>query len=228
MSSLVHTPTPSLESSKAFYESLGFQEVPHNSLTLYTDGRMLIQINPARSARAGIRIFKDDWSSEIAELKQHAAVHEQDGVYILADPSNAWIYLETGEPPVSFTVQDESFSTLGNSKGLCLETADFQRSAAIYETLGFTKTMGSIEHGYVGYSRNGFDLALMAPFICPHLFFNPSITFFNGGKNLPVIQKIREAGIPMTEEITAFNKEGIVDNVIIRDPGGYGFFVYND
>ena len=29
-------------------------------------------------------------------------------------------------------------------------------------------------------------------------------------------------------KITQFNKEGIVDNVIIRDPGGYGFFIFND
>jgi hypothetical protein len=43
-----------------------------------------------------------------------------------------------------------------------------------------------------------------------------------------VIQKIRDLNIPITEEITAFNTECIVDNVIIRDPEGFGFFVFND
>ena len=54
------------------------------------------------------------------------------------------------------------------------------------------------------------------------------MTYFNGGNNLAVIQDIREAGIPITEEITQFNDRGEVDNVIIRDPGGYGFFIFND
>lgn len=75
---------------------------------------------------------------------------------------------------------------------------------------------------------DGFVISLMKPFSCPHLFFNPSMTYFNGKDNLAVIRKIREAGIPITQEITAFNTEGIADNVILRDPGGYGFFVFND
>ena len=58
--------------------------------------------------------------------------------------------------------------------------------------------------------------------------YNPSLTYFNGGKNLPVNAAIREAGIPITEEITHFNEDGIVDNVILRDPGGYGFYIFND
>lgn len=43
-----------------------------------------------------------------------------------------------------------------------------------------------------------------------------------------MIEAVRKAGIPITEEITHFNSEGIVDNIIIRDPGGYGFYVFND
>jgi hypothetical protein len=68
----------------------------------------------------------------------------------------------------------------------------------------------------------------MKPLTCLHLFFNPSLTYFNGGNNLAVIENIRKLGIPITEEITHFNKDGIVDNIIIRDPGGFGFFVFND
>jgi len=71
-------------------------------------------------------------------------------------------------------------------------------------------------------------VSFMQPNSCPHLFFNPSMTYFNGKNNLPIIAKIREAGILITEEITHFNQEGIVDNIIIRDPGGYGFFIFSD
>lgn len=228
MSCMIHTPTNGLENSISFYEKLGYKKVDHDTLTLYTDGKLLIQINPDRKARAGVRMYKTDWTAEVEQLRQHATVHEKDGVFVLADPSNAWIYLETGEMPVDFTPAEQSFSSLGNSMGMTLETADFPRSEAIYEILGFQKIMGGADKGWGAYKKDGFGVSLMAPFMCPHLVFNPSITFFNGGQNLPIIEKIREAGIPIAEEITQFNKEGIVDNVIIRDPGGYGFFVFND
>jgi len=71
-------------------------------------------------------------------------------------------------------------------------------------------------------------VSIMKPNMCPHLFFNPSLTYFNGGKNPEIIEAIRKLDIPITEEITYFNKEGLVDNIIIRDPGGYGFFIFND
>ena len=54
------------------------------------------------------------------------------------------------------------------------------------------------------------------------------MTYFNGGKNLPNIGKMREAGIEFAEEITHFSSDGVADNVIIRDPGGLGFFIFND
>ena len=73
-----------------------------------------------------------------------------------------------------------------------------------------------------------FTITLMKPMTCPHLFFNPSMTYFNGKKNLSIIEKIRQLNIPIAEEITHFNNEGIADNMIIRDPGGYGFFIFND
>ena len=45
--------------------------------------------------------------------------------------------------------------------------------------------------------------------MCPHLFFNPSLTYFNGKEGNPkVITAVRDAGIPITEEITHFNREG--------------------
>ena len=69
----------------------------------------------------------------------------------------------------------------------------------------------------------------MNPLMCPHLFFNPSLTYFNGKENNPkVIKRLRELKITITEEITHFNDKGIADNVIICDPGGYGFFIFND
>jgi len=225
MNAIIQTPTGNLAESRAFYETLGFKKLAEN---IYTDGKALVQINNARTARAGVKLFKSSWQEEIKLLKEITPVQEHKGEYLLSDGSGMFIYLVEGEPPVRFQKEEASFSTLGNFMGISVETTDFEKSVKIAEILGFKKAMGGKEHGYIVLMNDaGFGLSFMTP-PCPHMFFNPSLTYFNGKNNLSVIEKIRALKIPITEEITEFNKEGIVDNIIIRDPGGYGFFIFSD
>jgi hypothetical protein len=225
MNAIIQTPTGNLAESRAFYETLGFKKLAEN---IYTDGKALIEINNARTARAGVKLFKSSWKEEIALLKEVTQVLEHKGEHFLSDGSGMYIFLAEGEPPVSFQKEENSFSTLGNFMGISVETTDFEKSVKIAEILGFKKAMGGKEHGYIVLLNDaGFGLSFLNP-PCPHMFFNPSLTYFNGKSNLSVIEKIRALKIPITEEITEFNKEGIVDNVIIRDPGGYGFFIFSD
>jgi hypothetical protein len=105
-----------------------------------------------------------------------------------------------------------------------------EKAARVLGLLGFDKTYGNGEQGWLSLqNENGFSISLIALFSCPHLFYNPSLSYFNGKEGKPkVILQIRDLKIPITEEITAFNNNGIVHNIIIRDPGGLGFFVFND
>jgi hypothetical protein len=224
----LQTPTNKIENSQSFYDRLGFKCINKENPIVYTDGKAVIEINTDRFARAGIRCYKDSWKEEIAKLKELTTVTAVEGGHVLSDASNVWIYLVDGAPAFTITLSGASYSVLGNYVGLSLETADFKRSERIYDILGFTLTSGGGDQPWASFSNNEFTISLMGPMSCPHLFFNPSMTYFNGGKNLPVVDKIRSLGIPITEEITLFNKEGLVDNIIIRDPGGYGFFVFND
>ncbi|MCB0632810.1 MAG: hypothetical protein R2824_23235 [Saprospiraceae bacterium] len=229
MQSFIHTPTPDLAQSLDFYQRLNFQILQREPFGMVTDGNFLIEINPERFARAGVKLFADSWEDAVNRLEKLTNVHTTGDGYLLADPSNVWIYLIKGVSEWKVEPEGASASTLGNFAGLSLESTDLKRSTAIWEALGFTLSMGSVDQGWVGYqNENGFTVSFMQPNTCPHLFYNPSLTFFNGGNNPAVIKKIREAGIPITEEITHFNKEGIVDNIIVRDPGGYGFFIFND
>jgi len=229
MTAIIQTPTNKLENSISFYEKLGFKMISRENLILYTDGKAIIEINPDRFARAGIKLYKQSWENEISKLKEITTLTNLPNGYLFSDPSGVWIYLIESEAEPKYKIEDSSFSVLGNFAGLSFETTDIQKSYSIYEILGFTKGMGSIENGFVTLSHNeNFTIALMKPLSCPHLFFNPSMTYFNGKNNLAVIENIRKLNIPITEEITYFNKEGIVDNIIIRDPGGYGFFIFSD
>lgn len=229
MNAIIQTPTPNIADSLSFYTKLGFRVISEANPCIVSDGKVFIEINPDKYARAGLKFYQASWEEEIKQLKTKLPLIEMDHGALFADRSGVWNYLIEGEIPMKLEAKEEGYSHLGNYAGISLETIDIAAAAEIYEILGFEKSMGGPEQGWAVYQRkDGIGISLMQPLSCPHLFFNPSMTYFNGGKNLPIIQKIRDAGIEITEGITVFNKEGIVDNVIIRDPGGFGFFIFND
>lgn len=223
----IHTPTPDLKKSIDFYTRLGFFVDKTSEPTLVSDGDIVIEINSDRTARVGMALYGRKWGDVIPKLK--SPTHPCKGGHVCADPSGVWVYLMDGDASV---IDRKDFPTtiLGKCMGVTIETMDMVRSLAFWETLGFTISMGKAESGWVVVSAEGCPgVSIMKPLMCPHLFFNPSLTYFNGNEGNPiVIDKVRKAGIPITEEITHFNKEGIVDNIIIRDPGGFGFFLFND
>ena len=229
MNATIHTPTNNLAESLDFYQRLQFQVISYESPTLLTDGKAVVEINPDRYARAGVKLYANSWGEIVESLQALTSVISTDEGYLLSGPSGIWIYLVEGSLEVEVSLSENAFGLIGNYAGVSLETIDLAKAGKLWETLGFSKTMGSAEQGWIAYANEeGFSVSLMKPMSCPHLFFNPSLTYFNGKNNPAIIQKVREANIPIAEEITYFNKEGEVDNIIIRDPGGYGFFIFND
>jgi len=229
MRAVIHTPTPSLTQSLAFYKKLGYTVLSAESPCMVTDGKAVVEINPVRFARAGVKIYGADIDATINSIGQMTRIVATESGALLTDGNGVWIYLESEPPPVIFTTDSECYGLPGNFSGLSIETTDMDRTTGIWKAIGFSTLSGDPAHGWVSCSDNeGFSVSIMAANSCPHLFFNPSFTYFNSGRNPEVIAGIRAAGIPITEEITAFNKEGLVDNIIIRDPGGYGFFIFND
>lgn len=227
MQILTQTPTPNLNSSIDFYSKLGFRQISKNAL-IFTDGKANIEINPERYARAGFKMFKHTWQEEIHLLNGLTKVISTKEGFLFSDPSGVWIYLIETESIPAFAIEDISFGILGNYMGISLESTYAEKSFEIYQILGFKLTFETTDSGFFAMNAHDFTISIMKPNSCPHLFFNPSLTYFNGKNNQDIIAKIRFLEIPITEEITFFNKEGVVDNIIIRDPGGLGFFVFND
>lgn len=229
MNSIIHTPTPNLQKSIEFYKKLNFTILSKKNPTLVTDGKVIIEINPNKYARAGVKLYRKNWSNLIDVFQPPFKTTPIENGYLLSDPNGVWIYLMESEFVLSKDVENAKLSTLGNYGGLSIETTHIEQTISIWETLGFSKSGGDIEKGWVSYqNQDGMSVSFMTPNSCPHLFFNPSMNYFNGKNNLEIIDKIRTTGIEFTQEITEFNKEGIVDNVILRDPGGYGFFLFSD
>lgn len=229
MHTMLRTPTPNLAESVDFYRRLGFTVLRQGETVRVSDRSVIIEIDPHRSTRAGVCLAAPDWEPVARELAGLTQVHRTETGYLAADPSNVWLYLVTREADFDTPPNTIAPSALGNCAGLSLETTDIARSVRFWQTLGFAQRDGSADNGFVALQHpDGLVVNCMAPLTCPHLFFNPSLTYFNGSANAAVIEAIRQLAIPITEEITVFNDAGVVDNIIVRDPGGFGFFVFND
>ena len=229
ITAIIQTPTGDLAASKTYYKKLNFTLLSEDSPTLFTDGKMMIEINPDRYARVGLKLYKKDWQEELVVLKNNTTIIDIEGGHLVSDPNGVKVYLMDGEMKGNYKIAGESKAMPGNFAGLSIEAVNVIKTLEFWKVLGYKKTMGGIEQGWIAFENDSsIGISVMKPLVCPHLFFNPGLTFFNAGKNEPIIQKIRVAGIPIAEEITHFNKEGIVDNIIICDPGGLGFFVFND
>ena len=229
MKAIVITPTPDRNKSLYFYSALKYRILNECDPCLVTDGKVIIEIDEDRFARAGIALYHEDWSNTIAELKNDFKVMKMDKKYIVCDPNGVVVSLMSMSEYPKFKKPVEFKAATGNFNGISIEAFEFDKSLNFWQILGYKVTMGSPDGGWVAMT-NGTDVGIgMMKFnMCPHLFFNPSFTYFNGKENLNVIEEIRKANVPITEEITHFNKDGIVDNLIIRDPGGFGFFLFSD
>ena len=194
-----------------------------------TDGRAIVEIHDGRFTRPGLKVSGTNMKPLAEQLGELVPVIETNEGYLLQDPTGTSIYLTNQPTPNTSYKVETTFSLLGNFAGISLETTDPNKTIAIWKLLGFSKQSGTMDQGWVTLTNSdGLGVSIMKMNSCPHLFFNPSLTYFNGDNNLAVIEKVRRANIPITEEITHFNSEGVVDNIIIRDPGGFGFFVFND
>lgn len=229
MQTTIITPTSNLQQSVDFYKRLNFNIQTYKNVAIATAQNLTIEINSERFIRAGMKIYSKNWGDIINKLKAVTTVLEHPNGWMLNDWNGVRIYLINDELTLSDSETALQPSMLGNFAGVSIETTDLEKSAVIWHILGFAKTMGGIEQGWVVYQNSsGAGVSYMKANSCPHLFFNPSLTFFNGKNNLEIIKQVRATNIPITEEITVFNNEGVVDNIIIRDPGGYGFFLFSD
>lgn len=227
VTSLIQTPvTHNPDSTSDFYKRLGFEEITNGDDQYFTDGLAVIAVNPDRKARTAVRLFGSNWESCLDKLREVVEVHEDSGTYICSDPSGVRVHLE---PENEFEVAGQPISSLGKFAGLSIETTEFSRCLQFWQALGYEASCGDPAHGWVGLEKKGsVGISIMKFGACPHLFFSPGLTYFNSGRNLENIAHIREAGIEITEEISCFNPDSVVDNVVIRDPGGTSFFVFND
>lgn len=220
--------SPYKKESLNFYEKLNFTITEVDNQTFVSDKGIIIRLNKDNGKNPGIIVFKENIRDSIEELSSFVKILPVSDGFEFSDPSGTKITLiEAGKQIDSHINKGRSLA--GNFAGVSIGLSDPAKSIKIWELLDFKIVAGSAEHGWAAMKdKDGSTISILKLEMCPHKFFNPSLTYFNGKNNLQIIEGIRNAGIRIEEEITAFNDIGIVDNIIIREPGGIGFFIFND
>jgi len=119
-------------------------------------------------------------------------------------------------------------SLLGNYAGVCIETLYVSKIYEFWNLIGFSSASKDFSKGWIKMSSGtGDSISLLQAQQCPHLFFNPSLIYFNGSRNPKIIECLKKHNIEITEEITEFSSKGEVHNIILKDSGGLGFFIFN-
>lgn len=229
MQCTIQTITPKLEETLNFYRRLGYTVKEKEGNYSFSDGSVNIELNTSSFARVGLRFYKTSWVNEIDELEKRYQIYTKDNNTIITAEGNTWIYLIETDRKEDGQESGASKSVLGNYGGISIETGEMKKLSRLLTDLGFEFENGSADSPWCTMKyQDGFSISLMAPNNCPHLFASPSLNYFNNKNNPEVIKAIRDQGIKPWEEITVFNPQNEVDNISLRDPGGLGFFVFND
>lgn len=215
--------------TKAFYKSINFTPL-NKEETMFTDGSVVVELDGANKSRNGLHLYKIDIEKVSQNFPKGWDFKSVENKLFTTDPNGVHLVLDKGSCPHQIPKQTHK-SMLGNCAGIGLETFQWDLSIQFWSALGFVVEMGDAKKkGWVQIGHpNGGKMALMYAGMCPHSFANPSVTYFNGKEGNPkVLYSLRENKIPIYEEVTVFSAEKQVDNVILRDPNGIGFFIFND
>ena len=203
---LLESPLIKKEESITFYTKLGFDVDYTNGVYLAKENRFGIVLNPDKNSSVALRIYGRKKTTSFVS------------------PSGVLIRLFNHECPFAL---GEKSSILGNYSGISLETNSLRDSFLFWQELGFEGNY-SPSPGWIELSNKGQQLSIQKAKLCPHVFHNPSVSFFNGQKNKKIIHKIKQVELPIEEEVRFSSQEEVAQNIILKDPGGIGFFIFND
>ena len=203
-----------------------------DTLAVFSDLNQDIFLNFDPTSRLGFIVFVPDLGLVESRLSKSHPIMSIENGFRTVDPNGIPILLRSMDtlPEIDRSEVTEK-NMCGNYFGIGIESMKFEETINFWNLFGYTsKNEYDGSAGYFIMNKiNGSDLTLFQPGTCPHAFYNPSLTYFNGKEGNPiVIANLRKAGVHIAEEITVFNSLGEVDNIIIRDPGGLHAFIFND
>ena len=147
ITAIVQTCTGDFATSKSFYQKLNFELLKEDKIALFTDGKMLLEVNPANTARTGLKLYQENWETTLKALEKITAIVDFEGGHLVSDPNGVKVYLMTQKLTVDYSLNGESTAIPGNFAGLSIEAVDIEKTIAFWQILGYKKTMGGIEQG---------------------------------------------------------------------------------
>ena len=149
MHAIIQTATSDLAKSQSFYTKLGFTLLSEKNPCLFTDGSVVIEINPERYARPALILKDTSWQDIAEKLEKITDVVETNEGFLINEPSGALIHLVETDEFEEFELPKKNSSLLGTFAGISLETIAIKRSIEIWKTLAFTDEKGAIDQGWM-------------------------------------------------------------------------------
>ncbi|MEM8896428.1 MAG: hypothetical protein AAGC88_17745, partial [Bacteroidota bacterium] len=84
------TPTNDLSESLDFYQRLDFTIISETDPVIVAGGSAIVEINPDRYTRAGIKMYAPSWAATTKKLKEKTVVHQITEGYLVHDMSGCW------------------------------------------------------------------------------------------------------------------------------------------
>ena len=128
----------------------------------------------------------------LLNLKSNTPIIKTKKGYLITDHNGIWIKLivETWDEKITSLNYK---SLLGNYAGVCIETLEVSKSYVFSNLLGFSSKSKDFSKGWIEMkSEVGDSISLIQAQQCPHLFFNPSVTYLNGSHNLEINESIKK------------------------------------
>lgn len=224
---ILTTPCLDLSISENYYAMLDFRLFTRDERHFALAKDFAIELNTSPFARPGLKMIRS--KATLENLLCHLTKIKIGEDFLVVSPEGCCVYLS--ETPLPFSNADlrEKNTVLGNFNGVSIESVDLDASLEFWQKIGFNQVGGSVENGWVMMkNEDDFDLNLMRFGMCPHLFLNPGLNFFNGTDNPAIIREIKNRKLPIQQEITHFNPGFPAENIIVQDIGGLIFFIFND
>jgi len=215
--------TTNASAAEKFLDILGFRVIESDETsTLLTDGNLYFDLRRSKQNTTMVSYCVNDIGNAV-EMAQNLEIEiaEMSPHHVIMREPNGLLILLAGPGVISLREFDRNpMSIAGTLYEVSVETSDMERSIAWWQNVGFKvltrqQTWCTLDDG-------NLKIGLYEKGSCPHLFRNPSITYFEPDM-AERIATLKGRGLTFAQEEGEIGMKG---HAIAESPDGQYFFLF--
>lgn len=228
---VLNIPTGNAAETEAFFGQLNFEKANSTLGTLLTDGKISVRPDEKNQYKAGLLLPSNNLNELVSELKNQNMAFEMQleneaisAVSVTETNTFSFTYLPSSIFKTVPKTTEKPLSVCGSLCEISLKTTQFAETVKFWQKLGFGISMGKIEEEkFVTLTHDNITLGIYNPAVCPHVFNNPALTYFELN-SAEIIANLKTKGVTFRQEFP--DKEGQVKEAILESPEGVHIFIF--